>query len=208
MAGCLILPMSSAFAESINEHIAGLKKEADIGNTEAKEKLDQFTAQLHELESKVKAGDAKAKYDLALLYLKYFDNTAASANKNIDLIRQSANQGYIKAERRMLDSALSRSMFAIQQQQDQYRDHDIDKEKKDVDKTYKEVMKWAEKLLAKRDGETAYLLGNAYRLGDRGLQKNYYKAKEMFEKGANYGSIVALIGLADCYHDGLGVKKM
>lgn len=207
MATCLLLPMSSAFAESIDEHIASLKKEADIGNTEAKKKLDQFLAQLHGLEDKVKAGDPKAKYDLAELYSKYSDRTTASADKFMDLMRQSANQGYIKAERQMLHFALMHSGFAIKQQQDKYGKHDIEKEKQDVDKAYQEVMKWANKLLAKKDAETAYLLGEAYDSGNDGLQRNYYKAKEMYAKAVSFGSLYAIEKLADYYKQGLGVEK-
>ncbi|CAI3954460.1 unnamed protein product [Commensalibacter communis] len=68
-------------------------------------------------------------------------------------------------------------------------------------------MGWVDKLLAARDDRTAENLGDAYMKGDEGLSKNYTKAKDMYEKAIEFGSIEAIYKLADCYKEGLGVNK-
>lgn len=67
MAGCLLLPMSSAFAEGktekspIDYQLESYKKEADIGNTEAAKKYEDLK-QAVEL---AKAGDPDGQYKIA-----------------------------------------------------------------------------------------------------------------------------------------------
>ncbi|WP_271829241.1 hypothetical protein [Commensalibacter communis] len=97
MATALLLPVSSALADQLDDHISELKKEADIGNTEAQKKLNKLTTQLQELESKAKSGDAESQYKLASLYHAY-RSREEEANQ---LTLQAANQGYVDAQRSM-----------------------------------------------------------------------------------------------------------
>ncbi|CAI3949187.1 unnamed protein product [Commensalibacter communis] len=107
MATALLLPMSSVFAETTDDYVVGLKKEASIGNTEAQKELVQF----QELCKKANTGDAQAQYDLGMFYYnkaeKYY-KTVFSHNDDYEQklqewLGKAANQGNEKAQHELIE---------------------------------------------------------------------------------------------------------
>ena len=58
----------------------------------------------------------------------------------------------------------------------------------------------------KRDPEAFYYLGNKYRNGELGLQKDMRKAAELWTEGAELGSISAIFSLGNAYYNAEGVE--
>lgn len=106
MAGCLLLPIGSAFGETVDEYVAGLKKEASIGNTEAQKELEQF----QELSKKANAGNAKAQYKLGMFYKEKADQYYERVYRANDVYEQqlqewlgkAANKGNLDAARALV----------------------------------------------------------------------------------------------------------
>lgn len=229
MATCLLLPMSSAFAETVDEYVAGLKKEASIGNTEAQKELDQFQS----LGKSANAGDAQAQYELGMFYVNH-SSLDTNKNKQEAWFVKSANQGNSDAQEALIKlyiaqsenmnsiSDVNKKKAAVESWQklgkllqtkaekgdakDQYRlalyylssDDQVTKRKANV---------WIEKAADQGLVKARVKLGEAYLYGKNGIDKNYNKAKDIFQKLADERYVIGAYYLAVCYHLGYGVPK-
>jgi len=76
-----------------------------------------------------------------------------------------------------------------------------------IQQDYKEAMRWYKMAADEKNYPPSMVaLASMYELG-KGTKQNVSKAREYYEKAANYGDVFAQVSLAGMYKDGLGVNK-
>ena len=78
-----------------------------------------------------------------------------------------------------------------------------------VDKDYKEAIKWLEKANSffQNSSDIEYELGLIYLEGGNGIEQDYGKAKDFFEKASKHGKIDAFYQLGCIYRDNKQYEK-
>ncbi|CAI3931033.1 tetratricopeptide repeat protein [Commensalibacter papalotli (ex Botero et al. 2024)] len=236
MATALLLPISSVYAETTDEYVAGLKKEASIGNTEAQKELDKFQG----LSKKANAGDAQAQYDLGMFYKGKADPYSYTSDSYSELKLQewfgkAAHQGNANAQQELIayykkiissndynysenarkivsetKKKLENLLLSLVNKGDakiQYELAMYYASNSDDDKISEKAGPWMVKAADQGLDEAMSKLGQWYLRGVNGVDKNYNKAKAIFQKLADKGNNEGLFYLANCYENGLGATK-
>lgn len=201
-----------------------------IANTEAQKELDKF----QELNKKANTGDVQAQYDLGMFYkakaeaLNAYQSKDREAyeEKQTEWLLKAAIQGNIDAQHALLalykekssdgrstDSDLTNKietmLINIAQKgdaKDQYALAQFYMQSGYYSKQQK-AGEWIKKAADQGLVEAEMDLGEGYLDGSNGIEKNYNKAKALFEKLVNEKHNAAYYYLAQCYQKGYGVAK-
>lgn len=121
------------------------------------------------------------------------------------MLLKAANQGHIKAQYQLLKWYRQASEGNLEEMSTE--DGFVKDKKVNIPSSKEKMLFWMNKLVEEGDPKIQNLLGKAYLNGDFGLDKNYNKARALFEKSASQEYPGGLMNLAECYEKGLGVEK-